>query len=68
MRISFVIPAYNKENYIEKCLKSLFGEIEKFPKLDFEVIVVNKPPARIEPEKLPLHFPKLRWWMKSKKD
>jgi glycosyltransferase involved in cell wall biosynthesis len=41
MKISFVIPAYNEEKYIGKCLESLFKEIKKKPEIDFEVIVVN---------------------------
>src|SRR5574344_102079 len=36
-KISVVVPAYNVENLIEKCLNSLFSQTFK----DFEVIVVN---------------------------
>lgn len=45
MKISFVIPAYNEENLIAKCLESVQKEIknnsEINSKIKFEVIVVN---------------------------
>lgn len=37
--ISFIVPAYNAEKTIDKCLKSIF-ELDK-SKLEYEVIVVN---------------------------
>ncbi|MGB9637557.1 MAG: glycosyltransferase, partial [Microgenomates group bacterium] len=37
--ISVVIPAYNEENYIEDCLRSVLAQ--DFPKKDYEVIVVD---------------------------
>jgi len=37
--VSVVIPAYNEENYIANCLKSVLAQ--DFPKKDYEVIVVN---------------------------
>ncbi|MCL4354671.1 glycosyltransferase [Patescibacteria group bacterium] len=40
MKISFVIPAYNEENYLKDCLQSIFNET-KGKDYDFEVIVVN---------------------------
>jgi len=40
MKISFVIPAYNEENYIGECLESIFKEA-KDKNYDFEVIVVD---------------------------
>ncbi len=40
MHISFVVPAYNEEKYISKCLKSIEEELERTP-CDAEVIVVN---------------------------
>lgn len=36
-KFSIIIPVYNVEEYIEKCLDSVFNQTEK----DFEVIVVN---------------------------
>jgi len=39
-KLSFVIPAYNEEKYIGKCLESVLGEIKK-TNFDVEVIVVN---------------------------
>lgn len=40
MKLSFVVPAYNEEAYIGKCLESIFKETEG-KNFDFEVIVVN---------------------------
>lgn len=37
MKISIVVPAYNEEEYLEACLKSLKNQIEK----PYEIIVVN---------------------------
>ena len=40
IKISFVIPAYNEENFISQCLNSILNEIKK-EKISAEVIVVN---------------------------
>jgi glycosyltransferase involved in cell wall biosynthesis len=40
MKISFVIPAYNEEKYIGKCLDSILRELKK-DGCDAEIIVVN---------------------------
>jgi len=40
MKLSFVIPAYNEEKYIEQCLDSILREIKR-SKVDAEVIAVN---------------------------
>lgn len=40
MKISFVIPAYNEENYIGKCLESILRETKR-KDYDYEIIVVN---------------------------
>ena len=40
MMISFVIPAYNEENYLKDCLKSIFRETEN-KNYNYEIIVVN---------------------------
>ena len=40
MKLSFVIPAYNEELYLGKCLESIVREIERTGK-DAEIIVVN---------------------------
>jgi glycosyltransferase involved in cell wall biosynthesis len=37
MKLSIIIPAYNSEKYVEKCLKSIFSQSYQ----DFEVIVVD---------------------------
>lgn len=39
--MSIVIPAYNEENYVGKCLESVLNEREKNKNKDVEVIVVN---------------------------
>jgi glycosyltransferase involved in cell wall biosynthesis len=45
MKISFVIPAYNEEQMIERCLKSVFAEIERAREagreFEAEVVVVD---------------------------
>jgi glycosyltransferase involved in cell wall biosynthesis len=40
MKISFIIPAYNEENYIGQCLESIIQEAKNSP-LETEIIVVN---------------------------
>jgi glycosyltransferase involved in cell wall biosynthesis len=40
MKISFVVPAFNEEKYIGKCLDSIFHELCR-SKIDAEVIAVN---------------------------
>jgi glycosyltransferase involved in cell wall biosynthesis len=40
MKISFVIPAYNEENYLGNCLNSIFKQTNG-ENYDFEIIVVN---------------------------
>lgn len=40
MKLSIVIPAYNEEKYVGKCLEYVFREIKK-SNFDIEVIVVN---------------------------
>jgi glycosyltransferase involved in cell wall biosynthesis len=39
LQLSVIIPAYNVENYIEKCIRSIYGQ--DIPVSDYEVIVVN---------------------------
>ncbi len=45
MKISFVIPAYNEEKAVGKCLKSVFAELsrarEAGEKFEAEVVVVD---------------------------
>ncbi len=41
MKLSFVIPAYNEEKGIGKCLEAVFEEIKRNPGLEVEVVVVN---------------------------
>ena len=40
MKISFIIPAYNEENYIGNCLHTLLIRVKE-SKADVEIIVVN---------------------------
>ena len=40
MKISFIIPAYNEEKYISRCLESVILEAKR-SSFDYEVIVVN---------------------------
>ncbi|MDO8669696.1 MAG: glycosyltransferase family 2 protein [Candidatus Buchananbacteria bacterium] len=40
MKLSFIIPAYNEENYIGKCIESILKEV-KGRAYDVEIIVVN---------------------------
>lgn len=45
MKVSFVIPAYNEERLLPKCLQSVFDEIDRVhdteARLDVEVVVVD---------------------------
>ena len=37
MRLSIIIPVYNAEKYIRKCIESIFSNLEN----SFEVIIIN---------------------------
>ena len=39
MQLSIIIPVYNVEAYIEKCIRSL--EDQNIPHNEFEIIIVN---------------------------
>lgn len=41
MDISFIIPAFNEERILGKCLNSILSEIKRNPALEAEIIVVN---------------------------
>lgn len=41
MKISFVIPAYNEEDYIANCLDALSEQLKGYPPEVYEIIVVN---------------------------
>jgi glycosyltransferase involved in cell wall biosynthesis len=41
MKLSFIIPAYNEEKFVGKCLASILEEAKKSPSRDIEIIVVN---------------------------
>jgi glycosyltransferase involved in cell wall biosynthesis len=40
MRISFVVPAYNEEAYVGRCLEAIVAQTQSHPQ-NFEIIVVN---------------------------
>lgn len=40
MKISFIIPAYNEEKYISRCLESVISEAKR-SSFEYEIIVVN---------------------------
>lgn len=39
MKISYILPVYNVESFIERCLKSIY--LQNLNLLDFEVIIIN---------------------------
>ncbi len=41
MKVSFVIPAYNEERMIGRCLETVLAEISRTPDVEVEVVVVN---------------------------
>ncbi|HVO28389.1 MAG TPA: glycosyltransferase family 2 protein [Candidatus Paceibacterota bacterium] len=41
MKLSFVIPAYNEENYIGDCLAAIIAQKRALPEYDIEIVVVN---------------------------
>lgn len=41
MKVSIIIPAYNEEKYLSRCLDALMREIKCNPKYNFQVIVVD---------------------------
>jgi glycosyltransferase involved in cell wall biosynthesis len=55
MKISFVIPAYNEENYVGKCIESILKET-KGKMHDVEIIVVNNA-STDQTEKVAKSFP-----------
>lgn len=56
--ISVIIPAYNEEATIKKCLASIFNQ--DFPKDNYEVIVVNNNSADKTAEIVKKNFPQAR--------
>lgn len=41
LNISFIVPAYNEEEILGQCLKSILDEVAQNPQINSEVIVVN---------------------------
>ena len=58
MKLSFVIPAHNEENYIAKCLESVIREAKKTPR-DIEIIVVNNA-STDKTREIVLSFPEVK--------
>ena len=58
MKLSFVIPAHNEENYIAKCLESVIREVEK-TRRDVEIIVVNNA-STDKTREIVLSFPEVK--------
>ena len=58
MKISFVIPAYNEENYLGRCLDSVFSAIKNCP-YSTEVIVVNNA-STDRTKQIALQYPDVR--------
>jgi len=56
--ISIIIPAYNEENYIFPCLKSIVEQ--DFPKKSYEIIVINNNSSDKTKEIIKNNFPKVR--------
>jgi glycosyltransferase involved in cell wall biosynthesis len=58
MKLSFVIPAHNEENYIAKCLESVIREAKK-TRRDIEIIVVNNA-STDKTREIVLSFPEVK--------
>ncbi len=52
-----IVPAYNEENYLEACLKSLTNQL--IPQNEYEIIVVNNN-STDNTEKISRGFPQVR--------
>ncbi|MEQ8414405.1 MAG: glycosyltransferase [Imperialibacter sp.] len=60
MKLSIILPVYNVEAYLERCIRSL--EDQDIPRSDYEVIVVNDGSpdnSKEEVERLQLEFPNI---------
>lgn len=57
MRLSFVIPAYNEEEYIGECLEAIIAQKQTLP-YDVEVIVVNNN-STDRTEEVVRHYPEV---------
>ncbi|OWK74517.1 hypothetical protein CBW16_03665 [Flavobacteriaceae bacterium JJC] len=53
MKLSIIIPVYNSEKYLQRCLESVFGQ--DLPFSDYEVIVINDG-SKDESKNIILHF------------
>lgn len=61
IRLSFIVPFYNVEQYIEQCIRSLYNQ--DIPQLEYEVICVDDcspDGSRVIVERLQQEFPTLR--------
>jgi glycosyltransferase involved in cell wall biosynthesis len=66
IKLSFIIPAYNEEKYLGKCLDSIFKEIDANPGLQTEVIVVNNA-STDNTKTVALSYPKVKVVDENKK-
>ncbi len=58
MKLSFVIPAYNEEEYIGECLEAIVAQKKNLP-YDIEIIVVNNN-STDRTEEVVRHFPEVK--------
>ena len=56
-KVSLIIPVYNVENYIEKCLNSVVNQTLK----DMEVIIVNDGSKDSSKQKIEKYLKKISW-------
>ena len=56
-KVSLIIPVYNVENYIEKCLNSVVNQTLK----DMEVIIVNDGSKDLSKQKIQKYLEKYPW-------
>ena len=64
-KVSLIIPVYNVENYIEKCLDSVINQTLK----DIEIIIVNdgsKDTSKEKIEKYLKKYPSIKYLEKKK--
>ena len=66
-KVSLIIPVYNVENYIEKCLDSVINQTLK----DIEIIIVNDGPKDTSKEKIEKYlkkYPSIKYLEKENGD
>jgi glycosyltransferase involved in cell wall biosynthesis len=58
MKLSIVVPAYNEEAYISKCIESALWEMRNEPEEEMEIIVVNNA-STDKTKEIALSYPKV---------